>query len=455
MKGDFSRDTFDARNGHVGVLLQQGRLLLDADFNEQGAIERERLRALVRDLVGPHGGPAACLGFGCITSRGEYLDWLSGQGRDVEGAAASLADRVDWSHDFLVTPGRYYVDGAAVENRAITRCSTLTSLADCDSLPEGAASLRLDLEVWERVVTALDDPRLLDPALGGADANARVGLAWRLVLAPALPNPAPRRAPCGDEWRGGLAARTSPVGSETSSPGGYTGPANRLYRIEIHAARGGRDASFKWSRDNGARVRGVEHAMPAGPGDHLTLRLAPARGTPGSDNGIDPGAMVELLPSFDPGPGVQGSLLRIERVSGDGQVVTLDTGGTAVDTRDVRILRRWDQAGGPINVRSDGSWIAIEHGVEIAFDAKTVDRLRAGDYWLVPARTATASIDWPVEHGSEGTWTHPLFRAPNGPWWARATLGVVHRAPGEGAWAFEDRRRRFEPLTGRYCAGEP
>ncbi len=68
MKGDFSRETFDALRNYAGVLLQQGRVQLDADFNEQAAIARDRLRSLVRDLVGPHGGPAQCLGFGCVTS---------------------------------------------------------------------------------------------------------------------------------------------------------------------------------------------------------------------------------------------------------------------------------------------------------------------------------------------------------------------------------------------------
>ena len=35
MPGDFSRDTFDSRNHFSGVLMQQGRVQLDADWNEQ------------------------------------------------------------------------------------------------------------------------------------------------------------------------------------------------------------------------------------------------------------------------------------------------------------------------------------------------------------------------------------------------------------------------------------
>ena len=38
MKGDFSRDTFDPAKQFTRVLMQQGRVQLDADWNEQIAI---------------------------------------------------------------------------------------------------------------------------------------------------------------------------------------------------------------------------------------------------------------------------------------------------------------------------------------------------------------------------------------------------------------------------------
>ena len=62
MKGDFSRDTFDPLNNFSRVLLQQGRVQLDADFNEQAAILLHMLRRLTADLFGPYaivGGPDA------------------------------------------------------------------------------------------------------------------------------------------------------------------------------------------------------------------------------------------------------------------------------------------------------------------------------------------------------------------------------------------------------------
>ncbi|MFY9553185.1 MAG: DUF6519 domain-containing protein, partial [Blastocatellia bacterium] len=59
-RGDVSRDTFDPFKHFSRVLMQQGRVQLDADWNEQTAILLHYLRALAVDVFGEHGGP----GFG-------------------------------------------------------------------------------------------------------------------------------------------------------------------------------------------------------------------------------------------------------------------------------------------------------------------------------------------------------------------------------------------------------
>jgi len=53
MKGDFTRDTFNPAKHFSRVLLQQGRVALDADHNEQNAILLHYLRTLARDLIAP------------------------------------------------------------------------------------------------------------------------------------------------------------------------------------------------------------------------------------------------------------------------------------------------------------------------------------------------------------------------------------------------------------------
>ncbi|HEU4881970.1 MAG TPA: DUF6519 domain-containing protein [Longimicrobium sp.] len=62
MKGDFSRLPAP-RGPWSGVWMQQGRVQLDQDWNEQRALEAEHARAALRDLVGSGGAPAGDPGF--------------------------------------------------------------------------------------------------------------------------------------------------------------------------------------------------------------------------------------------------------------------------------------------------------------------------------------------------------------------------------------------------------
>src|ERR1044071_2155257 len=89
MKSDATRVTFDPANLFSRVILQQGRVGLDADHNEQVEILLHSVRPLARDLIGPFGGP-------------------QGGGFEVDVQKGRL----------VLTPGRYYVDGILVENPA-------------------------------------------------------------------------------------------------------------------------------------------------------------------------------------------------------------------------------------------------------------------------------------------------------------------------------------------------
>ena len=73
MKGDFSRKTFDEKKHYSRVLMQQGRVQLDSDWNEQVDINLHYLRRLAQDLIGRHGTPANNDGFKIITKQGDYV----------------------------------------------------------------------------------------------------------------------------------------------------------------------------------------------------------------------------------------------------------------------------------------------------------------------------------------------------------------------------------------------
>ena len=92
MSGDFSRKTFIPQKHYSGVLMQQGRVQLDADWNEQLAIHRHRTQTEALDVIGPCGVPQATDGF----KIGETPDGT----------------------DLTISPGRIYVDGLLCELEA-------------------------------------------------------------------------------------------------------------------------------------------------------------------------------------------------------------------------------------------------------------------------------------------------------------------------------------------------
>lgn len=63
MKADLSRNTFDRAQHYSGVRLQQGRIITDADFNEQGDIVRYRGERQAGDTIGTCGAPLDGAGF--------------------------------------------------------------------------------------------------------------------------------------------------------------------------------------------------------------------------------------------------------------------------------------------------------------------------------------------------------------------------------------------------------
>lgn len=66
MKADLSRDTFDPAQHYSAVRLQQGRVVTDADWNEQADIGRYRAQRQTLDIIGPCGGPLDAAGYGLL-----------------------------------------------------------------------------------------------------------------------------------------------------------------------------------------------------------------------------------------------------------------------------------------------------------------------------------------------------------------------------------------------------
>jgi hypothetical protein len=90
MKGDFTRETFKREKHYNSVRMQQGRVLLDADWNEQADIQTYLRETEAKDVIGQCGVPIHSGGFK-ISPTGD-------------------------NRDLVISPGRIYVDGILCEN---------------------------------------------------------------------------------------------------------------------------------------------------------------------------------------------------------------------------------------------------------------------------------------------------------------------------------------------------
>jgi hypothetical protein len=379
MKGDFTRSTFRPQKHYSSVRMQQGRVQLDADWNEQIEIQQHLERSEARDLIGLCGVPK---------SGGGFAIGVSGDGGDL-----------------TISAGRIYVDGILCENEQGLRVSQQPDLPGAQPLSDPGTYL-VYLDVWEQHVTALEDDSIREVALGGPDTATRTRVVWQVkLLRVGDPNIDATCETPFEQWsaltsgaRGRLMARAQP-GTPSDDPciiepgAGYRRLENQLYRVEVHAGSDSGQPTFKWSRDNGAIVR----RWSGKSGDELTI------GSPGRDQvlGFANNQWVELTDASRELLGRPGTLVRL--TSAIGQTLTIDP-ASASDTVDFAQfgnqpkVRRWDMSGsgGAINVAlpvTNNGWIPLEDGVEIKFDLS--GPFSTGDYWLIPARTATGNVEWP------------------------------------------------------------
>lgn len=417
MKGDFTRATFDKANQFTRVLMQQGRVTLDADYNEQVEILLHYMRSLARDLIGPYAAPLHDGGF------------IVGPDKDGK--------------NITISSGRFYVDGILVENEETCRYTEqphyrlpfTDGLADFLKNPKTDVAYWLYLDVWERHVTTIENNAIRELALGGPDTCTRTKLVWQVkALAvdmrskpgpsyggPVYPGmgsnryagpamtcegPMERLAPS----KARLAARVDPgkkvVDACVTPPDAkYRGLGNQLYRVEIHRGGNAKEATFKWSRNNGSELTRWLGRTENG------LQV-------GNSRGFQAGNWVELSDETSDLQGEPGPLLKLAKVE-DAVLLfdpsTLPSGGIGEFATLVKPkVRLWNQiqtedihiqlveGAVPIGGQEtpDGTaakqatWINLEDGIQIAFAAG--GDYRAGDYWLIPARVASGSIEWPA-----------------------------------------------------------
>jgi hypothetical protein len=472
MKGDFARVSFDPARHYSQVLQQQGRVLLDADWNEQAQIQLHLLRTLACDLVGPCW--AAGSGFGITNTT-----------TNADGTSKPLP-LTDWQ----LAPGHFYVDGILCVNEVACRLAAQPQAPTPDyGVADGKSGFEnppvgfmLWLDVWERHLCAVEAPALADVALEGIDTASRAQVVWQLrtldragadqrlddvnsalktrqqastaavdlaTLKQQLIDMGNLRSSIdkgdsGDSLCGLLRqllgaradyalprmrAELGPVESAAdpcviAADARYRGCENQLYRVEIHQGGLAGVASFKWSRENGSVVFPITRSVAGATADDGSAQLEVTLGRLGRDArlGLAVNDWVEL---------VDEAYTLGQRAFPLLQVIAMDVANTSVtlqvprnvvpwqpsnDPRSHPLLRRWDQVDqvstSGVLALGEGAPVVLEDGVEITFEPGGL--YATGDYWLIPARVAgNGQLDWPLVTATDGT-SGPAALSPRG-----------------------------------------
>lgn len=406
MSGDYSRKTFKAKNNYSGVLMQQGRVQLDADWNEQVEMNVRRQRAETVDTLGR-----------------AVVPMETPDGFKIELQAGELS----------IFPGRMYVDGLLAENHGAGPKQFYSVLDEergtqpflyqeqpffpnaqlIEPLPTSGTHIAY-VDVWQREVTYVKQPDLVEVAIG-VDTTARWQIVWQVKVLHLDPQPE-AGFECGeqhDAWDNVIAPSAGRLSTAIVEPqeeddvclvpteGGYRALENRLYRVEIHEGGDLGTATFKWARHNAS----IETAVHEISGSELVV----AQSRWDESRRFKHGDWVEITDDARELAGLPGEMRRVSDIDYASNTITLHDALPAVDFptspdggtdawRHTRI-KRWDQQRdvdedtGLLTVTSTAFY--VEDGIQIHFslDTDPGGTFKTGDYWLFSARSANASIE--------------------------------------------------------------
>ncbi len=488
MSFDNSRSTFNPRNDYAGVVMQQGRVQLDADWNEWLSEFARRMQAGTLDILGRAVYPST-------TPYAFQITASSSGGTNL----------------LTIGPGRMYVDGLLAENHGdpttavwdpalaetsntpqpppATETGAISYTAQPymppgTSLPGGNGPFLAYLDVWVRPVDFLNDPNLIDKAVG-IDSTGRLQIAWQVKLLDLSNDPGATCTSNIPGWPPPASAGLLTTGTTPTPLSGpccltagtaYTGMENQFYRVEIHqpgvpessavppAGPSAGIATFKWSRDNGSVITGVSKITNVtnslgNPASQLAVQSL------GRDEvlGFAPGNWIEIVDDGLEFGGLPGELHQIDTVDFSAKTITLATkltgfsSGVTDPTRHTRI-RRWDQSGkvyeadgktvwwdidaqaaADIPVPPSGTSLILENGIIVSFDESTTGgAFLTRDFWNFAARTADGSVEILQKAPPRGL-HHHTHGSPSSPSPAQrltaAHLGHHRPAPSRSAAA--------------------
>lgn len=254
MSSDRARRTFNPPQRYRSVVMQQGRVQLEADWNEAQDIFGEELRADVLDIVGPYGTPD-------------------------DGYKVSFDPGKNKVGDFTIGKGTMYVGGIRHE---LFKDLTYMGQKEFDwvngPVPESSNGIdHVSLYIREQEVSAVEDGDLKEVALGGPDTGQRkrhlqrvlctsvkasdCEKAWDEVLQTLSKkgygfNPETMRLVSNNRLQVGfVASLVTPDPCEPAAHGGYLGADNQLIQVKVVSYDANKKTvRFVWGFDNASHL---------------------------------------------------------------------------------------------------------------------------------------------------------------------------------------------------------
>jgi hypothetical protein len=438
---DLSRHLFQPEKHYASARMQQGRPILDSDFNEAEILDDEGQRVVMVDVVGPHGSSTPGFTIGEVSTdiydfeilAGSYfLGGMRHEIADVDGDPQRFREQTDW----LQAPR----PGVA------------------PTLPMAPRHDLVYLVGWEQTVSAVEDLELVEHALGGRDTTVRVRHMHRVLvreataedcsaafdgLVAALRNSeAHTFDPRSNELRSGARLTVGLATIESSDdlcsePGvtGYVGGENQAIRVQMIATN-----RFLWAYDNASplfrvtasRVGGTATIVFVTPPQEQALfalkeqivELLPwgavlpngehVADHPISDS-VGGGLYARVLTSYNPVTKTLTATVTNTTLF-DAMLTWFDDHDVDGDQR-IFFLRVWNGDDMPMmgHGYSTAGTVALPGtGLEVTITSPAI----VGDYWILAARPATPEqvIPWDLMDGA----------APHGPRRFYCPLGMLH-----------------------------
>ena len=468
---DISRFLLQPDKHYSSVHLQQGRVIVDSDWNERANIAAEELRSTVLDIVCSRGTP--------------------NEGMLISSAAMPA------SYDFDVAVGSYYLGGLRFAVETAESFLAQSDWLQVDTLGVGMPAVvpidgtdRIDLVYmigWEQPVTAVEDSELLEVALGGRDTSTRVKRMRRFAVKTDVGS-----TDCATAF-GALKTELEAAGGELNletgeleslgrmrvsfdvdppeqdlcaepTNSGYVGAQNQALRVELRGAD-----KLVWGFDNAAHLYRVQvDDVDATKLTFLTeppdLAAMPRKGQvvevlqwgallPNKEKVAEQqGVLTKVATTYDP----KSKTLFLDSGVDTDWTTWLNTHGGYHNTKDPEkerqylYLRVWDRgadttSAAELDYKDLGTSITVPLGDTGLSVTVTADGM-PGDHWIIAARPSTPDVVTPWDLGG-GTEVPP--HGPRRFYTALATISWVTDNPNPVTVSFGDCRTKLRPLCER------